>query len=185
MIIDTGKETIRAIEEGYYHQLRCEGERNSYVYELAYPESMGGKVFYIGKGTKWRINEHEGEARKGIRSVKCDIICDIWARGEQVTKRKVYEGLCSAHAFIVEQELIYRKGFDELSNLEVGAKLKKQKHHIVPSVIPIEANFRRDIDEQIRHCMEVEGIQLTKGDCRDYLREICKNAILEHISKFS
>lgn len=38
-----------------------------YVYTLAYPDS---KVFYVGKGTGKRIDDHEREARKGVQSYK-------------------------------------------------------------------------------------------------------------------
>ena len=33
-----------------------------YVYTYAYPESMGGYIFYIGKGKGKRIDAHEHEA---------------------------------------------------------------------------------------------------------------------------
>ncbi len=58
-----------------------------YVYELAYPESMGSAVFYVGKGQCYRITAHEREARKGVKSHKCNIIREIWMHGDEVVKR--------------------------------------------------------------------------------------------------
>ena len=53
-------------------------ENKFYVYELAYPESMGGDVFYVGKGRKYkigkgfvdRIDVHEKEASLPLKSIK-------------------------------------------------------------------------------------------------------------------
>src|SRR4051812_14655876 len=59
-----------------------------YVYIHAYPESMGGAVFYVGKGIGDRIDQHEEEAHHGHQCEKCDIIRSIWAVGERVVKRK-------------------------------------------------------------------------------------------------
>jgi len=36
-----------------------------YVYTLAYPESMGGSVFYVGKGANGRINNNPEEEDDG------------------------------------------------------------------------------------------------------------------------
>jgi hypothetical protein len=60
-----------------------------YVYTLAYPESMGGTIFYVGKGRNDRINDHDRETRRGVQSDKCNIIREIWATGEEVVKIKV------------------------------------------------------------------------------------------------
>jgi hypothetical protein len=92
-----------------------------YDYELAYPESMGGAVFYVGKGTSNRINEHEGEASKGGISQKCKIIREIWAQGYQVVKRKVYETNIEQDAFLYEWVLINLVyGYSQLTNIFEG-----------------------------------------------------------------
>ena len=99
-----------------------------YVYELAYPESMGGKVFYVGKGIRGRIHEHESEARKGVQSEKCDIIREIWADGEKVVKRKVFETPIEQDAYIYEWvliNLIYK--IDNLANVNAGGEGKRSK----------------------------------------------------------
>jgi hypothetical protein len=74
-----------------------------YVYTLAYPD---GRVFYVGKGTGNRIDEHEGEARNGAQSDKCDIIRAIWAQGGEVVKARVAYFPNDAEALQYEHYLI-------------------------------------------------------------------------------
>jgi hypothetical protein len=83
-----------------------------YVYTYAYPPSMGGALFYIGKGCNSktacldRIDAHEREAQKGHECDRCQIIRQIWAQGEQVVKSKYREQLSEAVAYQIEAELI-------------------------------------------------------------------------------
>ena len=86
-------------------------EKNYYVYTLSYPDT--GLVFYVGKGTvrivkglRERIDDHEAEAHQGIKSAKCAIIRDIWARGLQVQKAKVFKTDNEEEAIVYEQALI-------------------------------------------------------------------------------
>jgi hypothetical protein len=109
------------------------GQKKYYVYELAYPESMGGAVFYIGKGCarnagkgmRDRIDDHEKQARRPLSQTKdygrnvetCKVIQDIWAHGEEVAKRKVYETGIEQDAYIYEWALIHMVyGHDNLTN---------------------------------------------------------------------
>src|SRR5438876_12264826 len=57
-----------------------------YNYFLVYPS---GIVFYVGKGTGYRIDDHEREARNGVQSHKCNAIRKVWADGEEIIKQKV------------------------------------------------------------------------------------------------
>ena len=68
-------------------------EKKYYVYTLSYPDT--DVVLYVGKGTvrtvkglRELIDDHEAEAQQGVKSAKCAIIRDIWARGLQVQKAK-------------------------------------------------------------------------------------------------
>src|SRR5258708_11777796 len=93
-----------------------------YVYELAYPESMGGAVFYVGKGQDNRIDHHEAEARKGKRSYKCSVIRKIWAAGEQMVKRKVQKNMTEEAAYQLEKDLIRMYDRRHLTNLTDGGE---------------------------------------------------------------
>jgi DNA-damage-inducible protein D len=88
-----------------------------YVYALAYPD---GRIFYIGKGKENRILDHEADARKGMRSHKCDIIREIWAHGEEVIKVKLAIFNDSNDALLFESSLISSLG--GLSNIYAGRK---------------------------------------------------------------
>lgn len=89
-----------------------------YIYTLAYPESMGGAVFYIGKGVGKRIHEHEGEARRGVKSHKCNIIRKIWTNDDQVVKTKLAFFETHEEACLYEIALIFF--MDGLVNLTYG-----------------------------------------------------------------
>lgn len=87
-----------------------------YVYTLAYPN---GRVFYVGKGIGQRILEHETEARRGVKSEKCDIIRDIWAKGGEVVKRNVGLFASDEEALKYEHHLI--SSLDGLVNVSRGS----------------------------------------------------------------
>lgn len=84
-----------------------------YVYLLTYPS---GRVFYVGKGRGYRVLDHEREARKGVQSIKCNIIRSIWDNGGQVLKEKPFEHLTAEEARDVEWRLL-DKGGPFLSNI--------------------------------------------------------------------
>jgi hypothetical protein len=88
-----------------------------YVYAYAYPD---GRVFYVGKGTGDRIGAHEAEARAGVQSEKCEIIREIWARGQQVTKIKLAFFDDEIEALRYEASLI--SALDGLANIVSGRK---------------------------------------------------------------
>lgn len=90
-----------------------------YVYTLAYPD---GTVFYVGKGTKNRLNAHEREARNGKQSYKCHVIRKIWANGGEVVKTKVRENLTEADAYAYEIELISSYERRHLTNMTNGGE---------------------------------------------------------------
>ncbi len=112
-------------------------EKKFYVYELAYPELVGGAVFYVGKGSKrktwkgWvdRIDEHEKQAmqpdkvkRWGRNIEKCQAIQSIWDRGEQVVKRKVFWTDIEREAYAHESMLIEKHGVANLTNKANGGR---------------------------------------------------------------
>lgn len=91
-----------------------------YVYTLAYPD---GKVFYVGKGTGNRIDDHERQARIGIRSHKCSVIRKIWKEGGQVLRQKVAFFDTEDEAYQFEIHLIaFFGGKEELTNKADGGE---------------------------------------------------------------
>lgn len=89
-----------------------------YVYELIDPRD--GLAFYVGKGKKGRIDQHEAEARKGRQSRKCDRIREIEAEGLKIKKRKASVHDNERAAYIAEAELICEYGLANLTNVSPG-----------------------------------------------------------------
>jgi len=94
-------------------------EKKYYVYTLAYPD---GRVFYVGKGTGRRINQHEIDARNpDIHSYKVHVIHKIWADGGQILKTKLAYFESEQDAFLLEIALIFL--FESpLANLTYGGE---------------------------------------------------------------
>lgn len=88
-----------------------------YVYHLIDPRD--GKPFYVGKGQRNRIQQHEAEARKAganqVTSAKCNRIREIWAAGLEIKRCKVefFADEDEAYAYELEQIL----ALPELTNL--------------------------------------------------------------------
>lgn len=88
-----------------------------YVYEL---QDEKGKAFYVGKGSGRRMHEHEIKARYGCRSKRAKKIRQIWARGGQIQKVKVFETDSETTAFDYEIFLIDLYGREKLTNATDG-----------------------------------------------------------------
>lgn len=102
-------------------------QRKPYVYFLRYPESMGGVIFYIGKGTGRRINVHEVEAKTLPATIdnphKIHTIRKIWGQGEQVIKTKFASFDTDSEAYLYEFALIFfMQGYGNLTNIAEGGK---------------------------------------------------------------
>lgn len=89
-----------------------------YIYELTDPRNE--KVFYVGKGKKSRVDVHEREARKGVKSAKCDLIREIHEAGLTVSKRRVASFADEQEAYDAEAELILFYGLENLTNVIPG-----------------------------------------------------------------
>jgi len=95
-------------------------ETKPYVYTLAYPD---GKVFYVGKGTGDRIDDHERQAKNGIKSHKCSVIRKIWKEGGQVLQQKVAMFDTEEEAYQFEIHLIaFFGGKENLTNKADGGE---------------------------------------------------------------
>lgn len=115
--------------------MRDKVSQNYYTYTLAYPDLT---IFYVGKGKGNRIDHHEAEARKGVKSYKCNVIRQIWRDGGEVVKTKVCENMTEEAAFELEIDLIRMYGREHLTNMadggeggaRIGAGRRPQLFHI-------------------------------------------------------
>jgi len=97
---------------------RAPQDKPHYVYALYYPD---GRIFYVGKGTGNRINDHEKYARNSKRTDhKSNIIRKIWREGEQVIKEILARFETQKEAFQYEIALIFF--MDGLTNQTNGGE---------------------------------------------------------------
>lgn len=89
-----------------------------YVYELIDPRD--GSVFYVGKGKRGRVDQHEVEARKGRQSRKCECIRAIESAGLKIKKRKAAHYTDEIEAYEAEIALIQSHGLANLTNVTSG-----------------------------------------------------------------
>lgn len=75
-----------------------------YVYELIDPRD--GSVFYVGKGSGGRMDDHEKQARNGVCSNKCNKIREIETFDFNIVKKKVALFWCERAAFDAERDRI-------------------------------------------------------------------------------
>ena len=110
-------------------------EKTWYVYALVRPDTV--EIFYIGKGSVYangidRIDRHEEEASKGERSKKSDIIRELWAKGLQVQKCKLYETDSEVDAVEYERALIMLMNANgNLANILYGGEPNRRFRSIV------------------------------------------------------
>lgn len=89
------------------------------VYVLSRPN---GQPFYVGKGTGYRLHDHEREARSGHKCHKCSIIRKIWKAGNEVTRSIVFTTDDETEALAHEIEVIAQYGRKSLVNLTDGGE---------------------------------------------------------------
>lgn len=84
-----------------------------YVYELVDPRN--NEVFYVGKGTGYRMTSHLTEAKqpkvKWSNAIKCERINAIWNSGLEVICNKTHDGITENEAYNIESTLMLQYGF--------------------------------------------------------------------------
>ncbi len=150
-------------------------EKRFYTYTLE--SSLTGVVFYVGKGTAYRVTDHEREAHNGVQSPKCDHIRQIEADGGKVIRKIVKKGLTSYEALALEEELIQQYGPDNLVNCIVP----ERKSYIAPVQLSIDQDFRDEVDGPLRILLEREGMEASTSSCYQYLKEMLFEAVRERI----
>lgn len=88
-----------------------------YVYEL---RDDLGKTFYVGKGSKLRMQSHKYRAKGKNNSHLCCKIRKIWASGKDYTAHIVFRSQGEAVAFEEEKRLIALYGRNNLTNKTDG-----------------------------------------------------------------
>lgn len=91
-----------------------------YVYELINP--LTDEVFYVGKGSGMRYADHVGEAKRGVKSYKCNVIRKILAQGLELKHRivKTFNNEDVAYAFEIVH--IQKLGQENLTNVSAGGR---------------------------------------------------------------
>jgi hypothetical protein len=125
-----------------------------YVYTLAYPD---GRIFYIGKGRRNRINEHELYAKSNRRytynKLKISTIKEIWDSGHEVVKNKVAFFSQELDAYMYEWAMINMSTYaEELTNLQKASQWPTVMNH---RILTIETDrplcFQRREKGKIHH----------------------------------
>jgi len=91
-----------------------------YVYHLIDPRD--NSVFYVGKGSGDRLNQHSKDARKGFvqNAEKHRRIEDIHKAGLNVVELIVADNLTEDHAFIIERGMIQDMKHNGITNIANG-----------------------------------------------------------------
>lgn len=95
------------------------GDKPYYVYELVDPRD--GEPFYVGKGTRNRVHQHEKDAKAGASLGRFDRIKEIWAVGLEVEKRIIARFADERAAYVAESARIAEIGPQNLTNWTAGA----------------------------------------------------------------
>ena len=84
-------------------------ENRFYVYTYSYPN---GDPFYVGKGTKSRINQHFLDAKAGrkLNSFNVRVIKKLLEEDKEPIIKKIVDNIDEELAFLVEEEFIAKYG---------------------------------------------------------------------------
>jgi hypothetical protein len=152
-----------------------------YTYTLT--NSLTSSVFYVGKGRGDRIQAHERNARKGVQSPVCDTIRQIWNDGGSIITSKVCENMSNGEAFLLEDRLIRKYGIANLTNRSMMGnqnalgKGKPRSKQLVQVGVSVSGTLR----DQIEASMDIDGIEYSRENCYQYVKDICHKALLDHI----
>ncbi len=130
-----------------------------YVYVLARPND---KPFYVGKGSRYRINDHEREARTDCRCHKCNIIRKIWRNGGVVRRYIVFTTNDEHDAFEYEKATIALHGRANLCNVTDGGEGPSNPTPEARAKISVAGRARRASEETRARMRAAQAIR--RGD---------------------
>ncbi len=127
-----------------------------YVYEF---RDQDGFPFYVGKGSKQRIQQHIQRAKRGIASHFYNKLRKLWSEGFQHQAVIVFETLFEDHAFQEEKRLISYYGRDCLTNQTDGGDGPSNPSEEVRSKIS-KANLGKIASEATRNRQRLSHLGL-------------------------
>jgi hypothetical protein len=137
-----------------------------YDYLYMYPDGytkddvdLTDVVFYVGKGQRGRIDDHENEAAKGCDCRKCQEIRAVWASGKPIKKRIVFETLVEPEALAREKELIASHWSEHLTNRLMVTRKKVIREPKLPKVTQTPVSEVRKVQE----IKEVQTAERVRG----------------------
>lgn len=146
-----------------------------FVYTLIDPRT--DTVFYVGKGTGNRVEQHRYEVRDGCRCKKCNKMRKLWQEGETIYYEIVFTTEDEQEAFDHERKLIAEIGLSNLTNYLTGGRTVREDCPARPIQLKAwgeetEAEYIAGLlsrwemtDEQLRECVgnwrraTVEGLK--------------------------
>lgn len=168
---------------------------NWYVYELVNP--ITDIVFYVGKGSRDRIDAHEREAANGVCSDKCNHIRSIVDSGFKILKNKCAYFWDEQAAYDHETDRIMMYGLENLTNKIIGGQrawnIRLEKRELGRHITPME-NIKKHVGQfafWLRHSqggrakMEINfdstiyGINYTKAICEIFWNDLAKRIFKE------
>jgi hypothetical protein len=157
-----------------------------YVYELTDPRD--GLPFYVGKGVRARIHQHEREARAGGDTAKCQRIREIEAAGLEVGKRYVRWFSDEQAAYDFEAEHIAALGPETLTNIAAGGGTprlcgKSDDAEVASACAEFINRTRNGAIEAIIVAGEVLDLRPILVDYKNRLREFTQKHGLEWVNK--
>lgn len=133
-----------------------------YVYTLSDPRD--GAVFYVGKGCRSRLEQHERQAARGAVNAKCDRIRAIWADGGEVIRSRVASYAKEIDALREEARLIAEIGLSHLTNVAPGGRGGRHKR----APMAWTPRLIRQVAPGLRRSLR----EMTAGDGRLYMGEV-------------
>ena len=146
-----------------------------YTYTYSYPN---GVPFYVGKGTKKRIENHMWDAKAGRNTDKFHIriIRKLLKNNQQPTIKKIVDNVDEELAFLVEQELIakYGKKIDGtgiLTNNTDGGEGASGINNIKRTPEQIEAmrqratGVKQSEESKLKKSLKLKGYKQIKATC--------------------